>query len=189
MNITAIDIEYEIEEKIETNIELTLDGTITNIDENFTKITGFESNEVIGTKFDKIKHPEMPTTICSLIFEATNKNKSSKCIMKNLRKGGRYYWTYNVNQPILDANGNIQGVKFTQTPINSENVSKIKNIYNKLIEKEKNVYLKKPEQVLTKILKEENIYSLDDIIEEANKPKKKGFIRFFNFKDILNRID
>ena len=182
MKITAIDIEYEIENKIQTTIELDLNCSVKNIDKNFEELTDFKKNDLINKPYLNIKHPGMPITVFKIMLEDIKQGKTVKTIAKNIRKGGRYYWTYNINEPIKK-NKKVQGIKITQYPISSETVTKIENIYNLILEKELNAYIKKPEQIMEKIKKENNIEDLQQIVEEVFKENetkpKKGIMGLF----------
>jgi len=102
-----------------------LDGKITYINEEFSKISGYDKYELIGKSHNIIRHQNTPTKLFIELWETINKKEIWKGIIQNKRKNGTSYFVNSTIVPILDIKDNI-----------SEFIS-IRTDVTDLIEKEK----------------------------------------------------
>ncbi|WP_456479364.1 PAS domain-containing sensor histidine kinase [Nautilia sp.] len=83
-------------------------GIITDVNEMFEKISGFEKEELIGRPHSIVRHPQMPRLIFKKLWNTIKKGKIFKAVIKNRKKdGGEYYVLANII-PIKDEKGNIK---------------------------------------------------------------------------------
>jgi PAS domain S-box-containing protein len=85
-----------------------LEGNITYVNEQFSKLTGFSEDELLGITHSIMRHPD---TSASLYADLWHKIKHEKLvwkgILKNISKSGDIFYTDTVVKPILDRDGDI----------------------------------------------------------------------------------
>ena len=84
-------------------------GVIKSVSSAFSKISGYEKNELIGKHHNIIRHPDMPSSIYKDLWGTIKQNKTWKGEIKNLRKDGSSYWVSAVIEPIFDKQKNKIG--------------------------------------------------------------------------------
>lgn len=84
-----------------------LRGKITYINENFTKITGYTQEEVMGKPHSILRHPENPKSLFKDMWETIQNNQIWQGIVKNKKKNGDYYYVDAVIVPIHDVSGKV----------------------------------------------------------------------------------
>jgi PAS domain S-box-containing protein len=81
------------------------------INDAFTKITGFDLNDVVNRKLgDIITSPESPQDIVAEARRATNNKQSFSVELLSQRKDGQIIWLSIFNTIILDDNGEIESL-------------------------------------------------------------------------------
>ena len=84
-------------------------GVIKSVSSAFSKISGYEKNELIGKYHNIVRHPDMPNSVYKDLWETIEKNKTWKGEIKNLSKDGSSYWVSAVIEPIFDKQRNKIG--------------------------------------------------------------------------------
>lgn len=74
-------------------------GVILHGNDVFTRISGYEEAELIGSPHSIIRHPDMPRTVFHLLWETIQDGRTIAAYVKNLAKDGRYYWVLAVVMP------------------------------------------------------------------------------------------
>jgi len=83
-------------------------GIISYVNDNFCKISGYTSEELIGHNHNIIRHPDMPKAIFKNMWDTIkNKKQVWKGILRNLTKDGKSYYVDTTIKPILDTEGNV----------------------------------------------------------------------------------
>jgi len=100
-------------------------GVITYINDEFSKISGYDKYELIGKSHNIIRHQNTPTKLFDTLWETINKKEIWKGVIQNRKKDGTSYFVNSTIVPILDIKNNI-----------SEFIS-IRTDITDLIEKEK----------------------------------------------------
>ena len=85
------------------------EGITTSVSKAFCKITGYKSEELIGKKFDIIRHRDMPESLYQELWETIQKGRVWSGEIKNRKKDGRFYWVNTSVYPDFDDEGNIIG--------------------------------------------------------------------------------
>ncbi|MGB1227756.1 MAG: sensor domain-containing diguanylate cyclase, partial [Poseidonibacter sp.] len=86
-----------------------INGVIKSVSSAFSKISGYEKNELIGKYHNIVRHPDMPNSIYKDLWETIEENKTWKGEIKNLSKDGSSYWVSAVIEPIFDKQRNKIG--------------------------------------------------------------------------------
>ena len=85
-----------------------LKGIITYANDKFCKMSGYQSEELIGKNHNIVRHPDIPASVYTDIWHTIKKLKKTwKGKIKNIKKDGTYYWVEALIKPILDTNGEI----------------------------------------------------------------------------------
>jgi PAS domain S-box-containing protein len=92
INMPVTDTEISFSEN-ETLVSKTdLKGTITYVNKEFIKISGFTEEELIGKNHNIVRHPEMPPEAFADLWETLKAGKPWIQMVKNRCKNGDYYW-------------------------------------------------------------------------------------------------
>jgi PAS domain S-box-containing protein len=86
----------------------------------FTKITGYETSEVIGKNPRFLKGPETDTNAANMIRTSLTNKKNGTVNILNYKKDGSIFWNHFSVTPIIDNLGNVThwiGIERDITPI------------------------------------------------------------------------
>ena len=108
-----------------------LGGVITYANETFAKISGYEVHELIGKPHNIVRHPDMPKSIFTDIWETLRRGESWQGYVKNKRKDNGYYWVH-ANISGVYKNGELVEYKSLRSPIDRETKIKMQNTYDVL---------------------------------------------------------
>ena len=89
--------------------ETDLKGTITFVNREFVKMSGYSKDEAIGQPHSILRHPDMPRAAFEGMWKTIQAGQNWEGYVKNLRKDGKYYWVIVNIIPKKDENGNIIG--------------------------------------------------------------------------------
>ena len=67
-------------------------GKIILASEAFCEISGYTKEELIGQKHNILRHPDMPASIFSELWQTIKNGNIWKGEIKNLKKNGDFYW-------------------------------------------------------------------------------------------------
>ena len=112
-----------------------LTGTITYANRKFSEISGYTSEEVVGLQHNIIRHPDMPKSIFKDLWEAIQSEKEWTGVIKNLRKDGKYYWTYSYITPIV-LDGVLAGFSAARRPASATEIEESIENYSELLQNE-----------------------------------------------------
>ncbi len=75
--------------------KLSKDGIIRYINPEYTMITGYTENEIIGQPHTILQDPRLPQVIQNKVWDAiySDKNNQTYFISKNYTKNGEFFWT------------------------------------------------------------------------------------------------
>ncbi len=108
-------------------------GIIKRCNDVFTRISAYETDEVIGAPHSILRHPDMPRVVFQLLWKTIEAGQTIAAYVKNLAKDGRYYWVLAVVMPTENGYLSIR-LKPSSTlfPI-------VKDIYSQLLKLEKSI--------------------------------------------------
>ncbi|MBU0632832.1 PAS domain S-box protein [bacterium] len=95
-------------------------GITTSVSKAFCKITGYTAKELIGQKYNIIRHPDIPTSLYDNLWNTIKKGKVWHGEIKNQNKNGEAYWVETAVYPDFDEEGNIIGYNAIRQDITSK---------------------------------------------------------------------
>jgi len=101
-------------------------GVITYVNENFSDISGYSKEEVIGKTHSIIRHPDTPKSLFEDMWSTILSKNTWKGTIKNRKKDGSYYVVDATIEPILGADGEIiefMAVRHDVTPMYDKQVA------------------------------------------------------------------
>lgn len=113
-------------------------GIITYCNEAFIDISGYMESELLGEQHNIVRHPEMPRLIFKMLWESLEAQREFNGYIKNLTKGGDYYWVMANVTPSFSANGELLGFNSVRRKPDVEKLNYIQNLYFELLEIEQN---------------------------------------------------
>ncbi len=82
-------------------------GTITFVNDEFCRISGYAREELIGRDHNVVRHPDVPSETFQRLWDALLSKQTYRSTVKNLTKDGSTFYVNTTITPILDANGEI----------------------------------------------------------------------------------
>jgi aerotaxis receptor len=117
----------------DTNILSTTDlkGAITYANPSFVEISGFSTEELLGTNHNIMRHPDMPPAAFQNLWDDIQAGKPWMGIVKNRCKNGDYYWVDAFVVPIMENGVTVeyQSVRYKPNP---EWVERAESIYKRI---------------------------------------------------------
>ena len=108
-----------------------LNGMITYANDLFVEISGFTNDELIGQNHNIVRHPDMPETTFSNLWDTIKDEKKWNGNVKNIRKDKGFYW---VNATISGVykDGKLVEYKSIRVPLSEDEKLKSQKEYDKL---------------------------------------------------------
>ncbi|WP_419766740.1 PAS domain-containing sensor histidine kinase [Arcobacter sp.] len=155
-----------------------INGIITFVNDEFCKISGYKYEELIGSNHNIVRHPNIPKSNFTLLWDTILNKKPYKATVKNLTKDGKTVYLNTTITPILDENDEIKefiAIRYDVT----EEVELKKRLEKKEIELEElNKDLENRVFYKTKELKELNKTLEHRVKEEIIKNEEKQKLLF-----------
>jgi PAS domain S-box-containing protein len=85
-----------------------LTGVILEVSKAFCKISGYSQDELVGSSFKKLRHPDMPKSLYAKMWKTIESGNVWHGKIKNLHKDGGFYWVFAMVSPVFDENGVIE---------------------------------------------------------------------------------
>lgn len=140
-----------------------LKGIITDVNDYFVEISGYQRDELIGKPHNIIRHPDMPKVVFKLMWERLKSGHDILALVKNLAKDGRYYWIFTTFEPLKNADNQVIGYTAHRKLASKHTIETVADIYKKVLEVEKREGMEASEKFLNDYLK-----SVDDEITFEN---------------------
>lgn len=115
MKIVCIETEVPDDELIVSHTNLK--GIVTYANEAFVDISGYDIDELVGQSHNIVRHPDMPKSLFSNLWETIHQGKIWSGYVKNLRKDGGFYWVNTQVSQLFDKNGILIGYKSLRTSV------------------------------------------------------------------------
>ncbi len=136
---TPLDVEIPLDPKRYIVSETDAKGRITFANDYFMEVSGYNTEELIGTSHNIVRHPDMPKVVFKLLWETISTGKNINAVVKNLAKDGRYYWIFTEFETRKDTDtGEIIGYHAARKSISKHVIEVIADLYAELLEIEKN---------------------------------------------------
>lgn len=129
-----------------------LKGRILYGNELFIKISGYSESELLGAPHNLLRHPDMPATVFDLLWKRIQEGEEIFAYVKNLTKGGAFYWVYAQVTPSFDKSNTIVGYHSVRRRPKREQVQAIVPIYRELLAAESQGGIEAGRQKLSDLL-------------------------------------
>lgn len=140
-------------------------GIIIETNDNFTNISGYSEDELIGSSHNIIRHPDMPKIMFKIVWDHIMDKENVMAVVKNLAKDGRYYWVVTDFITQVDADRNIVNYTAYRRPVHNRVKQAIIPLYKALCAIEDVAGIKASERFLTDYFEDRNT-NYDDMVEE-----------------------
>nr|WP_297502707.1 PAS domain-containing methyl-accepting chemotaxis protein [Ferrovum sp.] len=95
-------------------------GIITDANESFVRISGFERTELAGKSHNVVRHPDMPQWAFADLWKTVRSGRVWRGFVKNRAKNGDHYWVLATVSPIIQ-NGRVEGyLSYRKKPTRQE---------------------------------------------------------------------
>lgn len=84
-----------------------INGIITYANNNFSKLSGYTRDELLGSNHNIVRHPSVPSEIFKDLWSTIQSKKIWKGKLKNINKTGETYYTDTTIVPLLDSHNKI----------------------------------------------------------------------------------
>lgn len=82
-------------------------GVITYVNDHFCKVSGYSSDELVGSTHAIVRHPQTRPDVFKDLWETILSGKTWKGTFRNRAKNGQDYYVNSAISPIMDSDGNI----------------------------------------------------------------------------------
>jgi aerotaxis receptor len=161
-----------------------LKGIIQYGNEVFTRISGYEFEELFGAPHNIVRHPDMPKIVFRQLWNYIQSGKPIVAYVKNMSKDGSYYWVVATVFPIFDKNGNQKKYLSIRIKPTSKIFKIIPDLYKKLLEIEKERGVDASYEYLLEILKEKGFKDYDDFMKKALEEEIKSREKIIGEKEV-----
>ena len=89
--------------------ETDLDGKIIFCNRRFAEMNGYDKKELIGKSHNFLRHPDMPVSVFTEMWDTIQSGETWKGYVKNRRRDGKHYWAIVIISPTHDEDGTPKG--------------------------------------------------------------------------------
>ncbi|GAB3275826.1 methyl-accepting chemotaxis protein [Parahaliea aestuarii] len=123
--------EYPIAEEQLLISHTDLKGRITFANSDFVEVSGFSSEELIGSPHNIVRHPDMPEQAFADLWRCLKAGEMWVGLVKNRRKNGDFYWVRAQVIPMLEA-GRAVGYVSVRTRARPAAIKSASQAYQKI---------------------------------------------------------
>jgi methyl-accepting chemotaxis protein len=106
-------------------------GRITAVNEDFVRISGFTSAELIGAPHNIVRHPDMPSAAFADLWATLKQGRPWSGLVKNRCKNGDYYWVRANVTPVVEA-GQLKGYLSVRWQASREDIAAAERLYREM---------------------------------------------------------
>jgi PAS domain S-box-containing protein len=92
-------------------------GIITYANEKFCNISGYSLEELVGSRHNIVRHPEIDDEVYKQLWETITDKRVWKGVIKNISKNNNTYWVDSTIVPMLDEENNIKEYMSIRTDV------------------------------------------------------------------------
>lgn len=111
-------------------------GWINHINDEFTAISGYRQEELLGQPHNLIRHPDMPRVAFEAMWQQLKAGNSWLGAVKNRCKNGDHYWVKAYAIPILDEQGKVIEYQSVRTGLEEGARQRAEKLYSQLRQNE-----------------------------------------------------
>jgi len=108
-----------------------LKGTIIFCNPTFSKISGYNLDELLNQPHNILRHPHMPAPVFGNLWQTLRADKPWMGIIKNRCKNGDHYWVDAYVTPVHER-GEIVGYESVRTKADHERIRRAEEVYQRL---------------------------------------------------------
>ena len=108
-----------------------LKGVITHCNRHFVDISGFSSDELIGSPHNLVRHPDMPPAAFDDMWNTLKDGRHWIGIVKNRCKNGDHYWVDAYVTPLYDQ-GKVVGYESVRVKPSAQQVERAEIAYRRI---------------------------------------------------------
>lgn len=108
-------------------------GIFTEINRDFTEVSGFTREDVIGKPHNILRHPDMPPAAFAEMWRTLKQGKLWNGVVKNRAKNGDHYWVEANVAPVFAENGTTTGYVSVRTKPSRQQVEAAHSLYGEMI--------------------------------------------------------
>ena len=127
-------------------------GKITYGNGVFMRMAGYTEDEILGAPHNILRNPEMPKLIFKLLWETIRSGREINAYVVNRTKNGDYYWVNANVTPSFDESGRIEGYFSVRKKPTERALSKIKPLYQQLLNAERMGGIAASEKMLNELI-------------------------------------
>lgn len=159
-------------------------GKIVFTNRNFSEISGYSEEELIGVPHNILRHPDMPKAIFYMLWQSLSNGRSMSGVVKNLVKDGRYYWVIADFEAKVDNEGNVEALTAFRRAAPQNVIDEVSKLYATMLAIEKKHGMEKSLVYLEGFLDEHGV-TYEEFIENLIKPKGIIAALLNSFKQII----
>ncbi len=108
-----------------------LKGIITECNENFVRVSGFDRKELLGKNHNMVRHPDMPPAAFEDLWNTVKEGEPWRGLVKNRCKNGDFYWVVANVTPVTE-NGRIVEYMSMRTKPTRAQIAEAETLYAQL---------------------------------------------------------
>lgn len=143
-------------------------GRITYCNRIFMDLAGYSEAELLGKAHSIVRHPDMPKLIFKYLWDRIQAKKEIFAYVVNLCKDGSHYWVYANVTASTDDKGKTLGFYSVRRKPNENAVAAIKDLYEELLNKEKNGGVEASQKYLNEVLEQKGV-SYDEFVQNLQR--------------------
>ena len=145
-------------------------GNILFINKNFSEISGYSEEEIIGMPHNVLRHPDMPRSIFFLVWNSLLAGREVSGVIKNLAKSGKYYWVVADFSIKRDNHGQIESFTAFRRAAPDQVIEEMEELYSTMLSIEKKHGIEGSLSYLESFLEERGM-SYDEFLDDLVRPK------------------
>jgi aerotaxis receptor len=114
-------------------------GRITEANQAFADLSGYEIEEMMGKPHNMVRHPDMPKEAFADMWKSLKGGRPWQGFVKNRRKDGGYYWVFATVSPVRGEGGRITGFQSLRRRPSREQVKAAGDAYRRIQQGDKSL--------------------------------------------------
>ncbi len=115
-NMPVTQKEHQLQEGAFIVTTTDLRGVITDVNEEFIRISGFTQEELVGQPHNMVRHPDMPAAAFEDLWRTVKAGKPWQGMVKNRCKNGDFYWVDASVTPVMEGGQTVGYVSIRSKP-------------------------------------------------------------------------